>query len=52
MKTAVERIQEILLELNENQQMNVISECASKIGTEKWKEEVKELIRRMKELNR
>ena len=51
MKAPIEKIQEILLKLDENDQMKVISECASKIGTEKWKEEVKELIRRMEELN-
>lgn len=50
MKEKIEKINEILSELDENDQMKVIAECASKIGTTEWQEAIKELIKRMENL--
>ena len=47
MENEVKKIQEILSSLDENTQMKVIIECASKIGTTEWQEAVKELIKRI-----
>jgi hypothetical protein len=52
MEKVVKEIQTILSALDKKTQMNVIKECASTIGTPEWQEAVKELIRRMDELDK
>lgn len=47
MEEKVEKINEILSQLDENTQLEVIAECASKVGTTEWQEAVKELIKRI-----
>lgn len=47
MKEKIEKINEILSELDENDQMKVIAECASKVGTTEWQENINDLMRRM-----
>lgn len=47
MKNEVQKIQEILSQFDENTQMKVIAECASKVGTIEWQEAIKDLIKRM-----
>ena len=50
MEKEIREIYEILLTLDADSQMKVISECASRIGTIEWQEGVKELIKRIENL--
>lgn len=47
MENQKKEIQSILSKLDENTQMKVILECASKIGTKEWQEAIDDLMKRM-----
>lgn len=47
MEDKIKEIQSILSKLDENTQEKVILECASKIGTQEWKDAVNDLMKRM-----
>jgi len=47
MTNKTKEIQSILSKLDENEQMKVILECASKVGTTEWKEAIDDLMKRM-----
>lgn len=50
MEEKVNEILEILKESDESTKEKIILECATKIGSTKWIEEVKELMKRMEKL--
>lgn len=47
MESEVKKILKILAELDSKDQMKIISECLSVIGTKKWQDEVNDLIKRI-----
>jgi hypothetical protein len=47
MENKTKEIQSILSGLDKNEQMKVIIECASKVGTQEWKEAIDDLMKRM-----
>lgn len=50
MENEVQKIEEILSQLDKDTQMKVLAECASKVGTTEWQEAIKELIKRMENI--
>ncbi len=47
MEKQTKEIENILSKIDENTQIKVILECASKIGTKEWKEDIDNLMKRM-----
>ncbi|WP_162304619.1 hypothetical protein [Maribellus luteus] len=52
MEDKIKQILEIVDELDESKKQTILLECASRIGTPEWAEAVKDLIRRMENLNK
>ncbi len=47
MENQTKQIENILSKLDENTQIKVLLECASKIGTKEWQEAIDDLMKRM-----
>jgi len=47
MNTEIEKIMGILSEYDSEEQMKIITECVSEIGTKEWQEKIKDLMKRI-----
>ncbi|MBN9352246.1 MAG: hypothetical protein J0H55_16320 [Chitinophagaceae bacterium] len=52
MEDKIKKIFDLLKNESDEKKINILLECASKIGTEEWKKAVCDLIKRMDRLNK